>query len=129
MAEFVEVMKMARRICNNMKDCEDCPIYSDHDECCKFNEMAYFSDYDLSIFEEVIMEWDANYPEPRYPTWEELQRQTFPDAPRFILPCTFMGVIDGYCSRHNCHECAEHHIPADIAKKLGVKPIAKENSG
>lgn len=129
MAEFVDVMKIAKRICARASDCNDCPIYDSFSGYCKLSRPVFSSDSDFAKCEVAIMEWGTENPELRYPTWEEWQRQTFPDAPRFILPCMFVGVIDGYCSIHNCHECAKHHIPADVAKKLGIQPIAKENSG
>ena len=130
MAEFVDVMKTARRMCKSMDKCYVCPLHGIFDECClQINKPYYYVDSYLARYEADIMKWDAENPELRYPTWREWQQANFPDASLFIQPCTFTGVTGGYCSRHNCHECAEHHIPADIAKKLGVKPIAKENSG
>lgn len=33
------------------------------------------------------------------------------------------------CADLTCHQCINLPIPADIAKKLGIQPIAKENSG
>lgn len=129
MAEFFEVMKQIRRMCWSIS-CNNCILPRRSDEMCILEDApAKLTDEEIAEIEAKIMKWAAEHPELRYPTWEEWQRQTFPDALRLILPCTFMGVIDGYCSRHNCHECAKHHIPADIAKRLGIQPIAKENSG
>ena len=123
MAEFSEVMKQARRMCGS-NSCDNCILPRGSDEMCIWEDApAKLTDEVIAEIEAKTMKWAAEHPELRYPTWEEWQRQTFPDASLFILPCTFMGVIRGYCSRHNCHECAEHHIPADIAQKLGVKPI------
>ena len=127
MAEFSEVMKQARRMCGS-NSCDNCILPRGSEEMCIWEDApAKLMDEEITEIEAKTMKWAAEHPELRYPTWEEWQRQTFPDASLFILPCTFMGVIRGYCSRHNCHECAEHHIPADIAKKLGIQPITKVN--
>jgi hypothetical protein len=61
-------------------------------------------------------------PELVYPTWEEWQKEKFPDASSSMHPCCF-----GPCERfddgsNDCGNCMERPIPADIAEKLGVKP-------
>lgn len=59
--------------------------------------------------EYAVWKWAKEHPEPQYPTWSE-----------FLA--TMM--IDGLPM--NDHECVrwlgEHHVPADIAEKLGLKP-------
>lgn len=71
------------------------------------------------------MDWAAEHPETRYPTWKEWSDSTFPDAYVQIAPCAFMAcpIIDKKCSKS---ECLNIPIPEDIAKKLGIQPITEE---
>lgn len=129
MAEFVDVMKTARRMCKSIDDCADCPLT----DLCYFDK--YLKEYDGSLIQQeaVIMKWDAENPELRYPTWREWQREHFRDAAIMIRPCEFMSDADARCfdymGAHCCSDCANQPIPADVAKKLGIQPITKENSG
>lgn len=120
MAEFMEVMCAARRMCKSIDDCADCPLT----DLCYFDK--YLKEYDGSLIQQeaVIMKWDAENPELRYPTWREWHQSNFPDAYEYISPCAFMD-RDNKC-RNDCLECREHPIPADIAQKLGIKPIPVE---
>lgn len=61
-------------------------------------------------------------PEPQYPTWREWQRENFPNASETFTPCTFKSVDELGCNGMNCSTCEFEPIPADIAKKLGIKP-------
>lgn len=36
-----------------------------------------------------IMQWAADHPEPRYPTWKEWQDTTFPNNDALMRPCIF----------------------------------------
>ena len=66
----------------------------------------------------------TNKPAPRYPTWNEWQKSTFPDAESGLSPCEFGNIGRFDCNAHECcYDCAEHPIPADIAAKLGIRPI------
>ena len=130
MAEFVDVLKMARRMCKNVDACDDCPIYDSLRRYCKLSRPLFSSDSDFAKCEAAIMEWGAENPEVRYPTWKEWQRDHFRDAERTMRPCMYINFTDAHCGDYkDCADCANQPIPADIAKKLGVKPVAKENSG
>jgi hypothetical protein len=74
------------------------------------------------MFEERVMKWAAEHPEPAYPTWEEWGKewkQKFPEAE--TVPCIslFMKADCG----ESCESCRQRPIPADIAAKLGIKPL------
>ena len=122
MAEFVDVMKTARRMCKSIDDCADCPLT----DLCYFDK--YLKEYDGSLIQQeaVIMKWDAENPEVRYPTWREWQKENFPylpDSYPLVHPCNFMSIYDAKCDNHsNCGTCRDKPIPADIAEKLGIKP-------
>lgn len=129
MAEFVDVMKMARRMCKSIDDCGDCPIFT----LCYFDK--YLKEYngDLVQQEAAIIKWDAENPELRYPTWREWHSMNFPDAEDYITPCGFIprqkveALMGNKCIDLDCSQCIKLPIPADIAKKLGIQPITKAN--
>lgn len=118
MAEFQEVMRQRARMCTSRLACAVCPLCIAGFKCEKMPRK------DFDYFEEVVMDWAAKNPEPRYPTWREWQNVNFPNAVGVMSPCAFMQCPRG----HNCNRtiCAETPIPADIAQKLGIKPIAEK---
>lgn len=128
MAEFMEVMRTARRMCNDMDECEVCPLYDGFNECCLLSDGSLcHMDSDFARYEADIMKWAAENPELRYPTWREWQQEHFPDAAGWMRPCNFISFQDAGCMNHSsCQRCAEWHIPADIAQKLGIQPIPVE---
>ena len=120
MAEFLEVMRQAQRMCDTY-DCDHCPLTYESVLC------ALASDKDLTYavikkFESKVMQWAKDHPEPRYPTWEEWYTENFPDARRTLTPCTFAPISEVRCAETNCRACRSRPIPADIAKKLGIRP-------
>lgn len=121
MAKFVEVMRQAKRMCESFSDghCSECPIGdADALEC----GITVTSEMDCEEVERRVMQWAAEHPELVYPTWDEWQNSTFPDAAIDITPCTF-GSYDRFkCSETPCDKCMKRQIPADIAEKLGIKP-------
>lgn len=126
MAEFVEVMRQAHRMCDAY-DCDHCPIT--YESVLR----ALASDKDLTYavikkFESKVMQWAKEHPEPQYPTWEEWKKENFPDALVGLTPCYFMSIerqeeiMGRECGSLNCADCLNTSIPADIAKKLGIRP-------
>lgn len=125
MAEFTEVMRQAKRMCaahGGMCKIRNCPMVDG--ETCRFAEDK--EDVDYNEVERIIMAWAAKHPVPRYPTWREWQNSMFPDADGKLSPCEF-GSRDRFdCARKKCTECTKQPIPADIAAKLGIRPIEEE---
>lgn len=114
MAEFTTVLKQLRRMCAN-NACNDCPVY---DKYCRV--LGIMSESEV---ERIVMRWAADNSEPQYPTWEEWQKETFPEAADKICPLMFMDLKPAYCDKSTtCTECRTQHIPIEIAKKLGIKP-------
>lgn len=73
-----------------------------------------------------IMQWAAEHPEPKYPTWYGMWKQLFPTAE--CVPCIKVAIGNEYqpkegCDAIRCDVCKMRHIPADIAKKLNIQPI------
>lgn len=119
MAEFATVLKQLHRMCAD-NACNDCPVF--YQGYCQVlgggNDMMIESE-----IERVVMRWAAEHPEPQYPTWEEWQKTNFPDAESAIFPCSFDSKKNVGCNRvESCKGCRAHPIPAEIAKKLGIKP-------
>ena len=122
MAEFIEVMEQAKRMCESFRDghCSKCPIGDANALECG---ITVTSEMDCKEVERRVMQWAAKHPEPVYPTWREWQNSTFPDAEIDITPCTFGSRDRLNCFlEKRCSTCKEQQIPADIAEKLGIKP-------
>lgn len=130
MAEFFDVMKQVWRMCASVS-CNNCILPRWSDEMCIWQDApAKLTDEVIVEIEAKTMKWAAENPEVRYPTWKEWQRDHFRDAERTMLPCMYINFTDAHCGDHkSCGACADQPIPADIAEKLGIKPITKENSG
>lgn len=125
MLDFVKAMEIADRICKKMtktKQCEACPlrvVFNDGlKHCC-------FVDYTCSVkwqeIETALIAWDKAYPAPVYPTWEEWQESICKGAHTEIDGCCF-SEKDCLYTNIICSDCRQQPIPADIAKKLGIKP-------
>lgn len=130
MAQFVEVMKQARRLCEeqqNIDFCVRCPMQG-KDGCMV---VADAENIDYVEVERKIMDWAKEHPEPVYPNWAEGWRRLFPEADirRTLCPEAFGDKYKcDWChdDNDNCDECLERPMPAEVAEKLGIKPIAPE---
>ena len=119
MAEFQEVMKQAKRMCD--ANCEECPLHYTVGPICP---IAVTGNDEIAETERIVMDWAAAHPEPRYPTWKEWHEANFINASKPFQPCRFMNQDKLECDYHkSCDVCRSKPIPADIAEKLGIKPI------
>ena len=124
MAQFVDVMEQARRIClEHPGDCHGCPLHDDEGLACRFylNE-TYFYDDDT---ERIVLKWAEEHPEPAYPSWEEAWKKLFPNACE--VPCPRKYFDEGcfpifICAKHDCDRCKALPMHPEIAEKLGIKP-------
>ena len=93
--------------------------------------MGKFSEFVAREVDRVVMDWAAAHPEPRYPTWNEWYKATFPNSNFHTIPCPSMFYkiceTSNYHGEVECYECRNQPIPADIAEKLGIKPIGGAN--
>lgn len=131
MAEFTEVMRQVHRMCEfyELVGCkEECKLQSDSG--CVMSRIPCMGGCDnIKEIERIVMQWAAEHPEPKYPTWEEWQKKSFPTAQDVMHPCAFMNRKEVEkargveCGRTPCNTCARSPIPADIAEKLGIKLI------
>lgn len=130
MAEFQEVAKQAKRLCRAYANsCTGCPL-ADQDDRCLFEvgnadciPEEWKSDQ-LAEAESIVMSWAAEHPEPMYPSWNDAWKQLFPE--HSTIPCVkmFMGKKESGCTEQaHCRACLNRPIPADVAEKLGIKPV------
>lgn len=127
MAEFQEVMKQAKRMCEAVRGCDNCPLDNKRDGCPLAMFASKISLERLGDAERIVMDWAAKNPEPRYPTWEEAWKQLFPDGQRTPCPgCFGRKYAPEWCGREECGKCKNRPITPDIAEKLGIKPIGGE---
>ena len=121
MAQFVEVMNQARRIClEHPGDCDGCPLHDDDGLVCRFALGEKYLSYDTA--ERIVLKWAEEHPE--YPSWYQYQETTFPGHTRWICPMVF-GVecpSKSTTDAHACKVCRDNPIPAVVAEKLGIKP-------
>ena len=130
MSEFTEVMRQAKRICTvhgGICSYRCCPLADG--EKCRLNVNLDGEDY--NELERIIMDWTRKHPEPVYPSWEEGWKQLFPEADirNTLCPEVFGDKYKcDWCHDYNdnCDECLERPMPAEVAEKLGIKPIAPE---
>lgn len=136
MAEFTEVMKQAKRMCKSYGvDCGPCKLHKKYGLCplCAQSDDHVPMDWCLKSMpeiERIVMDWAAANPEPRYPSWIEAWKQLFPDGQRTPCPgCCGRKYAPEWCGREECGKCKNRPIPADIAEKLGIKPIGGDENG
>ena len=129
MAEFQEVVRQIKRMCDSHgASCHDCPAKAKSGLCALAHDDEFipedWEEIKAAEIEMVVMRWAANNPEPRYPTWKEWQDTNFPNNDALMRPCIFESEEYFNCKQEiGCEQCMNNPIPADIAEKLGVKPI------
>ena len=114
MAEFVQMMKDWRRMCQHMekmagdRSCDICPLGG----CNAIYEDDGNTDY--AEIEEKVATWAAEHPEPVYPTWYEFMRENK------IIPDVLEDCGDYYKTIGKW--LVKATIKQDIAQKLGIEP-------
>lgn len=117
MAEFVEVMRAAQRMCSERNTCEGCP--AEGRQCVFIHNVVR----DWVMAEQIAMDWAKAHPEPVYPSWYDWQKENFPDNTRYICPMAF-GVpcpAPSVPGVEVCKRCRDKPIPAEIAARLGIQ--------
>lgn len=122
MAETLHEMavRATEGYCTNA--CKGCPAkaHESKDHRCLVQWMRIIDNCEEQI--EGLRAWATEHPAPRYPTWNEWQESTFPDASDSVKPCSYASWAKLDCSGV-CDICRGKPIPSDIAEKLGVKLI------
>ena len=110
------------------KGCDKCPAgqLRSANGACLVRRIAKVDNCEEQI--EGLMAWAKEHPELRYPTWREWYTTTFPNVKLFFICPGYFGDGDiNACGNYRCGECVNRPIPADIAEKLGIKPIEELN--
>ena len=126
MADFVQTMKDWRRMCNNSYCSRSvdgplygerlCPIAAYHKGTPCDEDPIDWTEDATKQFEEIVMQWAAEHPEPQYPTWGDwfAERGDLIKLWRYIRVCSEHGSgVIGFLY---------NPIPTDIAQKLGIEP-------
>lgn len=119
MSEFITVMRQARRMCaeysgkSQEEDCsQSCPLYSGW--CMGMEEGVCFIPKveEMEKIEALVTAWAEEHPEPVYPTFYQwVETQMGGDRAKIVDDHDFVKWMDAT------------HISAELAEKLGVKPI------
>lgn len=106
--------------------CDGCPMdeLRDQNGSCLVCRIAKMDNCEEQI--EGLRAWAAEHPVPRYPSWQEWQKKVFPGAGDDMYPCSFLSYTECECKRSSCDECRGRPISADIAEKLGIRPITPD---
>lgn len=119
MAEFQDVMKQWRRMCDKMREQGD---WCQSAICPLGGKCQLPSTTDIAEVERVVMQWAAEHPEPVYPTWGEWLISV--GAARKIPTGIPFELLDGRIVDLPWETVVDVNtpIPADTAQKLGIKP-------
>lgn len=122
MAEFTEVMRQVKRMCDATVSarCHECTLWRPETESCSL----YGDDdgVDYADMERRVMAWAAEHPEQRYPSWHEAWQSLFPGADD---PCPGKLFGEDCPEGMQCLECRERPMSKKVAEKLGIEPIDK----
>lgn len=129
MAEFVEILRIRRRICDS-STCDTCHILKDAPSYQSCGELMSKDPY---LYEKICLDWADTHPEPVYPTWVEWHKTAFPNSDFIPNPCHFIHCIySDKCEfdfKNIRCPLASQHIPAAIAEKFHINPIKEANNG
>ncbi len=134
MAEFTEVVKQAKRLCaaqdrESDGNCRKCPLFRDEDGryvylCDGIDPAEDQPKIPAEEFERIVMKWAEENSEPKYPSWHEAWKQLFPNGQGSPCPAAYDTKYEPEgCGRQDCSGCKDRPISADVAERLGVKPV------
>ena len=126
MADFLEVMRKYKRMCNSFNSCLDgCPLAKHNEECTWDDCLIFAFDHPYEV-QATVEKWTMENPEPKYPSRKEWWASLYPDRHLYDPPCWYhiipYALIKDVCDT-NCNECMDRPIIENIAKKLGIKPL------
>ena len=114
MAEYIEVMKQKKRMCNSTLCCK-CDIFHLSGE--DISNCSQFILNNPSKAETIIMTWAAEHPEPVYPTWAE-----WLNSIGVIISDRPFPTLNIPVYVYQAGKKMVEPIPANIAEKLGITP-------
>lgn len=118
MAEYTEVIKQFKRMCESTTGFKcsrgECPVMGYAFGCENISQCRKIALEHPNEFEEKVMSWAAEHPEPVYPTWAEWLESMHVITVTPIEGCMIKKVLPAFYMFSQ--------IPADIAQKLGIEP-------
>lgn len=126
MAEFTEIVKQARRLCDyysQNEGCRGCPLSRDKTGGVSNSLCRTITSIDAQNaieIERIVTEWAKEHPEPTYPSWEDAWKSLFPNVSNALCPVWFGEECP---SNISCNECTKRPMSKEVAEKLGIKPI------
>lgn len=120
MAEFTEVMRQAKRMCDATVGgkCHECTLWRTETEDCSLYGANDGVDY--ADMERRVMAWAAEHPATGYPSWHEAWQSLFPGADD---PCPAQWFCEDCPKDVECPQCVERPMSKKVAEKLGIRPI------
>ena len=128
MAEFSEIVKQARRLCEYYEDCRGCPLSRDKTGGVSNSLCRTITSIDENVafeIERIVTEWAKEHPESMYPSWQKAWQSLFPYAEE-LCPGKLFG--EDCPEGMLCTECRERPMSKKVAEKLGIKPITTEKA-
>ena len=128
MAEFAEIVKHARRLCDyysQNEGCRGCPLSRDKTGGVSNSLCRTITSIDAQNaieIERIVTEWAKEHPEPTYPSWEDGWKSLFPDAE---CPCPNDCFGEECPTNMGCTGCVKRPMNKYVAEKLGIKPITE----
>lgn len=122
-------MKQLNRMCEMCNDnyFRRCPTCQGEGYVMHSSVTRDFNTDELEKLKQKIMELEKANSEPVYPSWEEGWKQIFPDALYTPCPANYgKKYKNTSCASVSCERCRKRPIPAEIAEKLGIKPVVRE---
>lgn len=127
MAEYKEVMKESKRMCNSKEFCKDC-VFDKDEQLCKL-AAGFDEDSFLEEFEGAVMKWAKEHPRKKYPTWREWSGMIVSKLknPQLLFPCYFVDCIKDNNCDSRCYRLDEE-IPEDFAIKANIQPLEEKKT-
>lgn len=111
MADFIDMMRSYKRMCESFQHCDDgCPLRK-HNADCTYDDCLTFAFKEPATVMKAVQKWGAENPEPTYPTIKEYLWEMF--EKHGVASMTDKGFDIWLRSTE---------IPAEIAEKLGIEP-------
>lgn len=130
MAEFTEIVKQARRLCDyysQNEGCRGCPLSRDKTGGVSNSLCRTITSIDAQNaieIERIVTEWAKEHPEPTYPSWHDAWQSLFPGTSD---PCPNDCFGEVCPEGIDCSGCLDRPMNKHIAEKLGIKPITEHN--
>lgn len=130
MAEFTEIVKQARRMCeyySQREGCRGCQlsrVKTGRVSASLCKTITSINAQDAIEIERIVTEWAKEHPEPTYPSWEDAWKSLFPNV--VDTPCPNECFGEECPGDMDCIKCVKRPMSKHVAEKLGIKPITEQ---